>query len=93
MKTDSDTTKRGAQLGSSAIVRHDCAPVTITMQRRDWQMITDYFENDIEAMGEHDRSLQRRARKAQEWMQHRIAKGNVRGPRTRGAMPNTNSPS
>lgn len=70
------------------LVRHDCEIVTITMQRRDWQMIADYFENNIEAMGEHDKSLQRRARKAQDWIRQRIRNGNARGSRTRGAMPN-----
>lgn len=58
--------------------RADLEPITITLKRRDWQMIVDYFEGDIEAIGEHDRGLQKRARRAQDWIRHRIVKGNAR---------------
>ena len=52
-------------------------PVTVTMHRRDWKLLTDYFEGDVEAMGDNaPRDQQKQARKVQSWLLKRWQKGN-----------------
>ena len=61
---------------ASGSAHHLLEPVTITMERRDWMLVRDYFEGDIVAMGDNAPQDQPRARKIQDWIKHRIQKGN-----------------
>lgn len=72
-KSDVLNSRRASVNGSAA---YWLEPVTITMHRRDWKLLTDYFEGDIVAMGDNAPELQPQARKIHTWMLRRWMKGN-----------------
>ncbi len=74
--------------GKRTAIEHDMEPVTITLRRTDWQLILDYFQGDIEAMGDNAPMKQMQARRAADWIAIRVAKGNA-NKRAFRSLPNT----
>lgn len=68
-------------------IEHDMEPVTITLRRTDWRLILDYFQGDIEAMGDNAAMQQMQGRRAADWIAHRLAKGNA-NKRAFRSLPN-----